>query len=228
MNKVDQVLGAEKTHPSFGMLAVDKVSSNVAKPLFGSSIKHRDTIRLTLKRGKVCRKLNQDWFFGGERLFEVEMSYAQFAQIMTSMNVGDGIPVTLCHVNGEGEIPPCPFEDKASAHLSEFREHLAQTYEKSEQLLARVRQLFASKKSLNKAEQHEILSALSAISYDIGSNQDFQVTQFQEQMEKTIREGKGEIESFFQSRMNDVAARSLGEDQLKNLLSSAPVVLEDD
>lgn len=66
------VLGDREDHPSYAMMSVSKVSSNVGMPLFGSSIKHRDTIKLTIKRGHVRRRLNQDWYYGNERLIEVE------------------------------------------------------------------------------------------------------------------------------------------------------------
>ena len=45
------VLGEREDHPSYAMMSVSKVSSNVGMPLFGSSIKHRDTIKLAIKRG---------------------------------------------------------------------------------------------------------------------------------------------------------------------------------
>ena len=47
-------------HPSYGMLSFHRVTG-AATPLFGSSIQHRDTIRLTLKEGEVKRSLNKDW-----------------------------------------------------------------------------------------------------------------------------------------------------------------------
>ena len=220
------VLGEREDPPSYAMISVSKVSSNVGMPLFGSSIKHRDTIKLTIKRGHVRRRLNQDWYYGDERLIEVKMSYSQFAEIMTSMNVGDGIPVTLTYVKDEGRIPECPFVDKASVHLDEFRESLKKTYANTQALIGRVRELFAGKKSFNKAEQHEILCALNSISADIGTNQDFQVSQFHEQMEKTVREGKGEIESFFQSRASHYAVHKLVEAGEEAMAELPPVEID--
>ena len=155
-------------HPSYGMLSFHRVHG-AATPLFGSSIQHRDTIRLTLKEGEVKRSLNTDWYFGGKRLFEVEMSLSQFAELITSLNMGDGIPVTILSTEKQGKIESCPFESKAELHQKEFQEHLKKTYEKSRALIRKVKERFSDKKALTKKEKEEILSTLTTLSYDIGS-----------------------------------------------------------
>jgi len=197
-----------KKHPSYGMLSFHRVTG-AATPLFGSSIQHRDTIRLTLKEGEVKRSLNKDWYFGGKQLFEVEMSLSQFAELITSLNMGDGIPVTILSTEAQKRIEPCPFESKTELHQREFQEHLRKTYEKSRVLLRQVKERFSTKKALTKKEKEEILNILNTLSYDIGSNVDFQVKQFQEQMEKTVQEAKGEIESFYQNRMIEASKQGL-------------------
>lgn len=47
--------------------------------LFGSSIEHSNSVRLTIKRASVSRNLNSDHFFGEGKLIEVEMSQAVYA-----------------------------------------------------------------------------------------------------------------------------------------------------
>ena len=195
-------------HPSYGMLSFHRVTG-AATPLFGSSIQHRDTIRLTLKEGEVKRLLNKDWYFGGKELFEVEMSLSQFAELITSLNMGDGIPVTILSTETQKRIKPCPFESKAELHQKEFQEHLRKTYEKSRALLRQVKERFSTKKALTKKEKEEILTTLTILSNDIGSNIDFQLKQFQEQMEKTVQEAKGEIEAFYQNRVMEASKQGL-------------------
>ena len=197
-----------KKHPSYGMLSFHRVRG-AATPLFGSSIQHRDTIRLTLKEGEVKRSLHTDWYFGGKQLFEVEMSLSQFAELITSLNMGDGIPVTILSTETQRKIEPCPFESKAELHQKEFQEHLRKTYEKSRALIRQISERFSDKKALTKKEKEEILNTLDTLSYDIGSNVDFQLKQFQEQMEKTVQEAKGEIEAFYQNRMMEASKQGL-------------------
>ena len=86
-------------HESYGMLQFSRVSGG-AKALFGSSIQHKDTIVMRLKEGEVSRELNSDYFFGENEIVECEMSYSQFAEAITSMNMGTGVPVTIRYIQG--------------------------------------------------------------------------------------------------------------------------------
>ena len=184
-----------KEHPSYGVLGFHRVSSCGSTTLFGSSIKHSNTIMLTLKTASMERGLNSDWYYGGHELFRVEMSQTQFAELITSMNIGDGVPVTIRSIQGE-TVPPCPFESKADLHRAEFRDELKETYESTRELLDKTRELFSTKKTLTKKDKDEILGLITSISNNIGTNMDFQMKRFQEQMAKTVTEAKGEIEAF--------------------------------
>ena len=54
--------------------------------LFGSSIEHNNVIAMTLRHGEVTRELNTDWYHGDKIIAEIEMSYSQFAEAISSMN----------------------------------------------------------------------------------------------------------------------------------------------
>lgn len=144
------LFGQKEEHPSYGMLSFSRHTSNYSHPLFGSSVKHKDTIHLKLKTGSVKRHLNQDWYFGEGLLFDVEMSYSQFAQLITCMNIGDGVPVTIRKTQLDRKIPDCPFKDKASIHREEFQTHLDKVYGKTKQLISKVTEIFPLRSLLPK------------------------------------------------------------------------------
>lgn len=104
-------LGEKTTHPAYGMLSFSRRSGSKT-PLFESSIEHRDTIAMTLTHGDVTRGLNTDWYHGNGIIAEVEMSYSQFAEAITSMNMGSGVPVTVRRTEKDGKIPECDFINK--------------------------------------------------------------------------------------------------------------------
>ena len=212
----------ESLHPSYGMLSFDRGHSSHPRSLFGSSIKHREVIRLTLKEGKVDRGLNNDWYHGNKTLFEVEMSYSQFAQLISSMNMGEGTPVTILR-KGSEIVPECPFVDKSEQHLEEFKDSLENVYGESLSLIETVKEKFATKKSLTKSDKQEILNALHKISMNISCNQDYQLSSFQEQMDKTVTEAKGEIEAFYQNKLLQIANQALVENP-EQLLSQSPII----
>jgi len=68
-----------------------------------------------LREGEVSRELNRDFYFGGKRIVECEMSYSQFAEAITSMNMGTGVPVTIRYIQDKGKIEECPFVDKKNS-----------------------------------------------------------------------------------------------------------------
>lgn len=86
--------GVRTTHPSYGTLLFSR-RTGAKEALFGSSIQHRDTICMTLHHASIERGLNRDWIHGDKVIAEVEMSYSQFAEAITSMNIGTGVPVTV-------------------------------------------------------------------------------------------------------------------------------------
>lgn len=206
-NTKDVLEGETHKHPSYGMLCFNRINGG-SPYLYGSSIKHNDKIQLVLKRGSYDRQLNQNWYHGGDELFEVEMSYTQFVELITHMNMGDGVPVTLKRVQGQ-IMPECPYYNPLDVHKKEFEEHLDDVYSDSKDLLNKLQAKFKEKKSFNKKEQEEILSMLNKISMNIGCNQSFQLSQFNEQMEKTVTESKGEIEAFVSHKMHQIAQQAM-------------------
>ena len=199
----------KETHESYAMLSFHRTTGGW-RPLFGTSIQHQNTIRLTLKRGSVRRDLNTDWYYGGEELFEVEMSLNQFAELVGSMNIGDGIPVTLRRLHGQ-RVEDHPFVDKKEQHQNEFAEKMHHIMKEASGLIDKVRSLFAAKKSFNRKEQEDILKYLDHLQMEIGVNSEFALTCFQEQMDKTVIESKAEVEAFVQNKMHSLALESLQE-----------------
>src|SRR5208337_4240325 len=93
--------------PSYAMVSFSRISAGgEGLSLFGSSIKHHSAITLSIKQARLSRDtdLSHDWYFAENRfpLIEVTLSPNQFAELLTSMNVGDGVPATLTLYNGQG------------------------------------------------------------------------------------------------------------------------------
>lgn len=143
-------------HPSYGLLSFSRMSGGTTN-LFGSSIQHKDTIKLCISECDVKRDLSTDWYHDNGRIIEVEMSYSQFAEAITSMNMGNGVPVTIRWVRGEGRIEPCPFTDKKQQFEEEFKHRLDKANETANQLILNVEKLFEEKKNLTKNDKNNIL-----------------------------------------------------------------------
>lgn len=219
------IFGIKTSHPSYGTLAFSRKIGGTT-PLFGSSIEHRDTITMTLYHANITRGLHHDSIFGEKIIAEVEMSYSQFAEAITSLNMGSGVPVTIRYTEKDGEIPPCDFVSKRDQFSNEFKEKRKKATNTSQQIIKEVEELFSQKKTLTKTDKEQILKKLSILSQDIGCNMDFISDQFNEQMDKTVMEAKGEIESFMQNKITSIANAALVEHRNEFLKLKNPIDIQ--
>jgi len=183
-------------HESFAMLGITRSSCSFSQNLFGSSIQHSHTIRLKIAPAKIDRMLNRDWFRANTKSYiEVEMSYSQFAEAITSMNVGDGVPVTLRRLDGK-MIEDCPQFDKRQEFEKEFEKEMLKIGQSLRVLTEKAEALLSEKKPPTKADKEVILKGIKMLQQEIESNVPFIQSSFNEQMDKTVLEAKGEFEGF--------------------------------
>lgn len=196
MEKIDEV----KTHPSFGMVGISRRSSSGANPLFGSNIQHQHTITLTIKRAENNRHLNNDWFHGKEQLIEIEMSGSQFAELITSFNMGDGVPCTIRQFNHQN-YPDPPYENPIDIFQKEFSSNMKNLSKECQSLIEDCVKLLKEKPSIGKGDRDFIMSSINSLMQHIQSNIPFVSQQFIESMDKTVSQAKTEIETFVTNRI---------------------------
>lgn len=224
--KVEETkFGTKTSHPSYGTLLFNRASGGNT-PLFGSSIKHNNVITMELRHAEIERGLNRDWVHGKAPIAEIEMSYSQFAEAITSFGCGSGVPCTIRYTEKDGRIPECDFVSKKEQFTEEFKGKTKDAMNESQQLIQDVTDLFSQKKALTKADKEAVISKLRKLSMDIGCNLDFIADQFNEQMDKTVMEAKGEIESFCQNKINAIASGALVEHRDEILKLENPVDIE--
>ena len=204
MKKKNPMDEAQKeTHPSYGAITIGRISSGQAHPMYGSSVKHRDTIRLTVHHGERKRVLSGDWYSAGATIVEVEMTQNQWAELVSSVGCGAGVPCTIKWLGGN--VEPCPFTSKVDQFRSEFKDLLSDAAADADDAIAKATELLG-KKSLTKTDRQDLLDLLRSISASIKSSAPFVFNRFVEQMEKTSTEVKGELEAWQLNKMAQFAA----------------------
>lgn len=214
----------EQKHDSFGKLSFSRCSCGSAIPLFGSSIKHRDIIMMRVHGARISRELNTDYFFDDNLILELEMSQTQFADAITNMN-STGVPVTLRYTDGKGKIEDCPYIDKRQQFEKEFSECQSENKEQYKEFEEFMKEM-CDKKNIGKGDREEILKRINILGGKLFSNEVFVYKQFNEQMDKTTSEAKGEIEAFMQNKLLSIANNAIVEkrEELQDLKN--PVSLE--
>lgn len=209
-------------HKSYAVLGFNRAYGS-DMTLYGSDIKHDSVITMTLKHAETCRELNKDWIMGKGTIAQVEMSYSQFAQAISSFGMGDGVPVTLTFTEKDGHIDRADLYPKKEQFEKEFSEHLDKVVSEGKDIRDEIASLFDEKASIGKNDRKEILKKLDQLLQHIGSNTKFIYSQFNEQMEKTVEEAKHEVEAFVDMRLDTVAkgvlASTGSEEEIKEFLS---------
>lgn len=185
-------------HESFGMLSFCRSSGQAQ--LFGSHLEsHQHFITMRLFRGKVIHSLSRDWYHpeSFSPVVEVWMSAAQFAEAITSMNHGTGVPCTLRSIEGVklDEVPESVVAENIKIREN-FKQDIEEVTAAVQVLYEQLDKLVETGSSVSKARAREMRDAIGAYLNRIDRDAGFVVSQFQESAEKVVQQAKTEVESF--------------------------------
>lgn len=202
-------------HETYGTLSVCRAQGG-SHVLFGSSIKHRTYLTISLNTAHISRELSNDFICPDRTLFEIDMSPSQWAEFVSSIGVGGGVPCTIRFANGH-QTEECPFISKREQFDNEFDDAVQHSIESIKESIKAAEGLL-SKKSLTKKDRENLLQEIQNAYRAISETIPFVKRQFTEQMDKTVVEAKGEFEAW-----KDASIRSLGVKALQQMVNeSAP------
>lgn len=186
----DPMGGVEFSHPAYARIGASRVTGGAV--LYGSDFVHQQHICIRIYKSKLTRSLSNDWLFADSTLYiEVDLSEAQWASFVSSMNVGQGTSCTLRYLGGD-EIPGLPDPE---VRTDTFGREASQTMNKA---LAALQDLKASVKAagLSGKKADEILRKADAASAHISGNMRFVADQFGEHMERVTEAAKVEVNAY--------------------------------
>lgn len=207
-------------HESFGLLGFSRVQCSGGVPLFGSDIEHSTFIKMTLHTAEKQRDINHNWYHANKRIADVTMSQNQFAELITSMNMGDGIPVTINYTQEFGNVVTPKFETVTDQHRNEFKQTVKKVGANAKTLEARMKEILGKSGTVKKAEREELLNMILHVAQDINSNMPYMERVFEEVMDKVVTDAKGTVEAFYQHRVTEAGIGALSAD------GQAPRMLE--
>ena len=186
----------EESHPSYGQLSIHRQSGGYGA-LYVSAINHPETICLSiLKAVKHSSAYHESYFANTSPLIEVVMSAAQFAEAITTLNMGSGVPCTLRTVRGEW-MPKCPETNLAKKANNDLQDKLARFASNFAGGLNRVNTILDKKGAINKGERKVIAGVYNQMMVDLKSNLPFLHQCMTEAYEKTASATKADIEAFY-------------------------------
>lgn len=205
------------SHPSWGMIGFSRMhrsgGAEASKQLFGSRLHdHPTTIRLTVKRAERSHDLGKDWIHGTQELIEVELSAAQFADLLTSLNVGDGVPCTIRWYNGH--VEPMPAEDTEVHRTREyFNNTLGKIGDRLRSLSDKANNMLTAKGTLTVEQRKAIASDIRMLIQEVEKDIPFCADSFRQVTTKMAAEAKAEVEAFTTTALTRLGFESLKEMQ---------------
>jgi len=183
--------GQRKTHPAFGMVQfIRSGGAGSGRKFFGSEIgSGGTTFTLQIVRGEQIWELSESRFFGSATpLIEVEMTAAQFVQLLTTMNQGSGVPCTLrrAHLNaGNPDIVPGIIDDQTTHQLmqDDLKSSVSGVVAEMTALVDELKTTLEDS-SVPKKKKEELVRKVEHVKMQVASNMPFLLTQYQWALDK--------------------------------------------
>jgi hypothetical protein len=177
-------------HESFGFIRACRVSGYAH--LFDSAVNHQHYVTVTIGNASQYRMYNETYIHGRNELITVAMSESQFAQFITSMNVGSGSPCTLTRVYDKGVEPPPADINTRETFEAEVRSQAEKVSETLRKSLDAAQALRTAGKA-NKGDLGNLVGMLEAVQRELVANMPFMMKQFAEGVEKLTDRAKMDL-----------------------------------
>lgn len=184
------------THPSYGMIGIYRHHTGGNRHLFGSDLpNHFNTLVIRVKRAERISDECGERVRGLQEIVEVEMSAAQFAELITTPNTGDGVPCTLRCVGRERQAEPIQSETKLDRQRRKVEERAKDFLKSVEAEFAEIDSIVDKRGTMTVKERERIGAQLQRIQMELRSNMPFLVETFQEACEGLVASAKAEIDA---------------------------------
>jgi len=189
-----------KEHPAFGSIQIMRTSGQTR--LFKSGFNHHNYITIRISTADEVEGYGiETSIFPRKEIIEVALSEAQFARLITTPNLGSGTPCTLKsmripqnHKEFEGKrIPDIEAEDIRATHSGKIEQDIKDRLQELTEFQEQLRTWRKDKHRPTLAELDGMVSQLAGM--HLAGNFAFLQQLLEEHMEKTVEEGRMELEA---------------------------------
>lgn len=182
--------GTVTTHPAYAQISASRISGSAH--LYGSDFAHHNFVRIRISRSELHRSLANDWPFADSVPYiEVDLSEAQWAGFVSSLNLGSGIQCTVRRLGGE-TVPAFP---APASRVDQFGEEMSRRVQAALEEVDSLAKDIAELKISDKAKK-ALLARVQGAHRNLESNTKFVAQQFDEHMEGTVEKAKIEVNAY--------------------------------
>lgn len=183
-------------HESFGMVGFNRIHGGGKRRLFGSPLRdHASSVILRIHGAHRRHGLSEDKVFADKELIEIELTSMQFATLLTTLNVGDGVPCTIRHVGMKRLDPPPEEEIEVDRIRAGFSDRLTRFHKYIRKHRKRLEEIVAEGRP-TKGAMKEFAAIFEQVEQEVASNWGFVVDQFEEATDRIANVAKAEVDAF--------------------------------
>lgn len=191
-------------HESFGQISFTRTQGR-EQTFYGSELPQDHYVSMEIRQSEVQRDLTNEWYRTyGIPLIRIRMSSGQFAELITSMNMGSGVPCTIERLMGKkvDEFPE--IESRKELVHRKFEERMKQFADTIRENKIKAKEI-VKKKTLSKQDVWDLSLQLDFLTQEIEQNIPFFAKCFQETMDDVVFEAKTEVENAIRHKINVIA-----------------------
>jgi len=207
-------------HESFGQISFSRC--NGSERFYGSEIQQDNYIQLKISLSEKNMDLTCERYYPYERLVQIRLTSSQFAELITSLNNGSGVPCTLEYLPGDIKKRVLPvLESRKEFIHKQFKQRMKGFSQTLKDVQSRVLHTI-NKKTLSKEDVRQLTNDVSYMTTEIESNIPFFSECFQETMDKVVIEAKTEVENAIQHKINVLGTDALRRNNDKSIQENSP------
>jgi hypothetical protein len=184
-------------HPAWGMIGASRVQCSPGAVLFDSDIRHMHTVRIVVGTASRRRDLHSDYQHREKEFLELELSEAQWASFVSSMNTGNGVPCTIRRREEERQVPEMPHDSRLKVSIDEVRDE-------ARDALAKVRAAF---EEVEKKPTKANIKTLKHTIENVPANMAFAGTRLTEHTENVVQKARADIEAMVMSKAQQIGLK---------------------
>ncbi len=199
-----------------GIVQFNRISGSTR--LYRSNITNQNFVALRVYTAKDEDHFGSTRVYRDKEVVEVYLSANQFSELLTTMNMGEGVPCTVKHINCvRSDLSELDEQEKSAETASRyFKESVAERVGKLDILLNKSRRTIEDAKASKKVKD-ELTTILYMLEQEIKANMPFYAQRFEEVAKKTVTEVKSEIDAFITGGVVGAGLKALGLDTKKML-----------
>jgi hypothetical protein len=200
----------EIKHESYGLIGFSRINGSAR--FYGSELQQDNYIEMKVYHSVVDRELSREWYHVDEHIpiIRLRMTSGQFAEMITSMNRGMGVPCTLESIQGK-QIEKLPeIENRKEFVHRKFLDRMKEFAKTIRDKQTKVKEI-VKKKTLSKEDVRELILHLEYLTQEISDNIPFFAKCFQETMDEVVYEAKLEVENAIQHKLTVLGMEKLEE-----------------